>query len=443
MKIEAALNGTARADDGLADLRIRDEDGQEHQLDFPIGELVRRCGVPSPVALDLLITASLCYITDKTVPRRPAFDRWTRNLDLSLPVSEPDRWTPVADALSQTLSFLTGDVWHLHFYQTPHALFERPTQRPLPEIAPIDAVALFSGGLDSLAGAIDLLAGDGAQKVLLIGHYDSPGPRKVQAELGLKLQEQYPGRVEIMHVRVAHRPAKAAEDTLRSRSLAFLALELYAAQALGSDIPLHMFENGMIALNIPLTPSRSGSCSTRTMHPYYLEQMRSVISRLGISNGILNPYGLKTKGECLVGCADVDFLSRLADQSVSCSHGSRRQNWVRKSADNCGYCVPCMFRRAAMHRAGLDHGEQYGIDVLAGELAITDAFESADDLRAMSDFLRHPLTPAHLRKKILSIARFSGLDDHVDLARRGFAEVKTWLGSGAETQGLRGASEHA
>jgi hypothetical protein len=96
-----------------------------------------------------------------------------------------------------------------------------------------------------------------------------------------------------------------------------------------------------------------------------------------------------------------------------------------------------------MHRAGLDHGEQYGIDVLAGELAITDAFESADDLRAMSDFLRHPLTPAHLRKKILSIARFSGLDDHVDLARRGFAEVKTWLGSGAETQGLRGASEHA
>jgi hypothetical protein len=246
-----------------------------------------------------------------------------------------------------------------------------------------------------------------------------------------------------MHVRVAHRPAKAAEETLRSRSLVFLALGLYAAQAFGLDVPLHMFENGMIALNIPLTPSRSGSCSTRTMHPYYLEQMRSVISRLSISNGILNPYALKTKGECLVGCAGIDFLAHLADRSVSCSHGSRRQHWVRKGADNCGYCVPCMFRRAAMHRAGLDHGEEYGIDVLAGELAVTDPFESANDLRAMSDFLRHSLTPAQMKRKFVAIARFSNLDGHVDLARRGFAEVKTWLRTGAETPPPVGAAEHA
>jgi hypothetical protein len=189
MKIDAVLNGTARMEDGLADIRIRDENEQEHQLDLPAGELFRRCGVPSPVALDLLITASLCYITDKTVPRWMESDGWARELDLTLPVSEPDRWASVAETFSQTLSFLTGDVWHLHFYQAPHALFERPTQRPLPDVSPIDAVSLFSGGLDSLAGAIDLLAGNGKQKVLLLGHYDSPGPRKVQAELGSKLRE--------------------------------------------------------------------------------------------------------------------------------------------------------------------------------------------------------------------------------------------------------------
>jgi 7-cyano-7-deazaguanine synthase in queuosine biosynthesis len=443
MKLEAILNGTARMDDGLADIRLRDEADQEHQLDLPFGELFRRFGMPNPIALDLVITASLCYLVDKTVPRQSAPDNWTRSLDVTLPVSEPKRWFPVADELSQALTFLTGDIWQLHFHQSSHALFEPPAQKPLPVIAPANAVSLFSGGLDSLAGAIDLIAGTHHQRVFLIGHYDSPGPRKVQAYLGSRLRQQYPGRVEILHVRVAHRPVKAAEETLRSRSFVFLALGLYAAQALGTDIPLHMFENGLIALNIPLTPSRNGSCSTRTMHPYYLEQMRSITSMLGIPNTIVNPYALKTKGECVTECAGKDLLVNLADLSVSCSHASRKQNWVRKGSDNCGYCVPCIFRRAAMHRAGLDHGHQYGIDVLAGELAVTDGWESADDLRAVSDFIRHPLTPALLKKKLIAIARFSDLNNHVDLAVRGFAEVKAWLQSGGGRPSAIGGPGHA
>jgi hypothetical protein len=204
-----------------------------------------------------------------------------------------------------------------------------------------------------------------------------------------------------------------------------------------------MFENGLIALNVPLTPSRNGSCSTRTMHPYYLQQMRTVISGLRITNGILNPYALKTKGECITDCAGRDCLATLAGQSVSCSHGSRRQNWVRKRADNCGYCVPCIFRRAAMHRAGLDRGEDYGIDVLRGELAATDALESADDLRAIGDFLHHPLTAAQFKKKLIATATFTNLDAYVDLAQRGFAEVKNWLCGGLRTPQLVGAVDHA
>ena len=238
MKLEAILNGVTRMEDGLADIRLRDESGQEHQLDMPMGDLVRRCGVPSPVALDLLVTASLCYCADKTVPRGKASDGWTRELDLNLPVSDPGLWASVEGALSQTLTFLTGDLWNLCFYRAPQGLFERPSQRPLPDVSPFDAVSLFSGGLDSLAGAIDLLSQNSTKRLLLIGHYDSPGARSVQADLGSKLKGQYPGRVEIMHVRVAHRPAKAAEETLRSRSFVFLALGLCAAQAFAEDIQI-------------------------------------------------------------------------------------------------------------------------------------------------------------------------------------------------------------
>ncbi len=64
----------------------------------------------------------------------------------------------------------------------------------------------------------------------------------------------YPYRFAIEHIRVAHRPAEAAEETLRSRSFVFIALGLYGAQAAGLQTPLYMFENGFIALNVPLTP---------------------------------------------------------------------------------------------------------------------------------------------------------------------------------------------
>jgi hypothetical protein len=257
--------------------------------------------------------------------------------------------------------------------------------------------------------------------------------------LAAKLGEEFPNRFDIEHVRVAHRPIKAAEETLRSRSFVFIALGLYAAQAFGPTTPLYTFENGLIALNIPLTPSRNGSCSTRTMHPYYLHRLRAVVKALGIANEITNPYALKTKGECITDLKRRDVLAGLADMSVSCSHSSRRQLWVRKSSKNCGYCVPCLFRRAAMYKAGVDDGQQYGLDVLTGELGLGDKLESANDLRAVSDFIRQPLTPALMRKKLIAVAQFPDLDCYAALACRGFAEVRTWL---AQTGSIT-ATKHA
>jgi hypothetical protein len=443
MKLTVTVNVAARAGDGLADIHVCSESGQDHQLDLPFREVYERCGVPNATALDLLLTASLCYVIDKTVARREAGDGWTRELEVALPVSDPQRFVAVAEDLSQTLGFLTGDVWHLQFFESPVPLFEVPAKPKLPLIEPADVVSLLSGGLDSLAGGIDLLAPNDGTRVLFVGHYDSPGPRTDQARLAGRLAKRYPSRSRILHVRVAHRPEKAAEETLRSRSFVFLALGLYAAQALGPAVPLLMFENGLIALNIPLTPSRRGSCSTRTMHPYYLDRIRRVIAALGIGNPVRNPYALKTKGECLTECKDRLFLSELAGLSVSCSHASRKQHWVRKHAENCGYCVPCIFRRAAMRKAGLDSGSEYGIDVLAGELPADDPRESANDLRAIVDFLRSPIAPAAMRKRILATALVADLDAHAELACRGFNEVREWLESDSQPQTPLASKTHA
>ncbi|MGH9644928.1 MAG: Qat anti-phage system QueC-like protein QatC [Terriglobales bacterium] len=428
MRIKAYINAGARSPDGLADIRIRFENETEYQLDLPVGDLYDRFGVPNASAMELLVTASTCYMVDKTVPRTIAADVWTRTLEVELPVADPPAWNKIAGDLAETLTFLTGDEWRLVFYKAPEALFEPPKLKSqyLLTNSGIKAVCLFSGGLDSLCGAIDLLS-EVSEKILLIGHYDGSGPRKVQAYLASQLTKEYPNRFGIEHVRVAHRPQQAAEETLRSRSFVFVALGMFGAQSLGPAIPLYMFENGFIALNVPLTPSRRSSCSTRTMHPYFLDRLRSVLGALGISNPLINPYAFKTKGECIVECRNQALLVRLAEDSVSCSHASRRQDWLRRNAKNCGYCVPCMCRRAALFKAGLDDGKRYGRDVLTGELTPEDQRESANDLRAVTDFLRGPVTPAALRKRLLAVSPLPDLDAYSDLACRGFAEIKAWL----------------
>lgn len=428
MKIDAFVNTEGRAKDGLAEIRIRHESGQEYQLDLPFHDLYARCGVPSARALDLLITASTCYVVDKTIPRSSSDNAWTRNLRVTLPVSEPKIWSKVASELAEALGFLTGDEWSLSFKKAQGALFEPPNgETRLPLALGVKSVCLFSGGLDSLGGAIDLLSEAQNRKVLLIGHYDGAGPRKVQASLASELQKVYPEGFFIEHIRVAHRPIEAAEDTLRSRSLVFIALGLYGARAAGPHVPLYTFENGFIALNVPLTPSRRGSCSTRTMHPYFLHRLRGVLAALGITNAVVNPYALKTKGECVAECKNRNLLSQLAKVSVSCSHSSRRQDWIRKSAKNCGYCVPCICRRAALFQAGLDSGEDYGRDIANGELTVDDQMESANDLRAVSDILTHSPSEADLRRKILAVATIPDVDAHTRLAMRGLAELRSFV----------------
>jgi hypothetical protein len=80
---------------------------------------------------------------------------------------------------------------------------------------------------------------------------------------------------------------------MRSRSLLYLALGLAAAAGFGGATPLIIPENGWISLNPPLTTNRLGSCSTRTTHPYFLEQLTGLWREVGLINPLVNPYKLR------------------------------------------------------------------------------------------------------------------------------------------------------
>jgi hypothetical protein len=58
-----------------------------------------------------------------------------------------------------------------------------------------------------------------------------------------------------------------------------------------SAVELFVCENGLIALNPPLTPRRIGSHSTRTAHPHFLANVQDILSASGLPIIIANPFG--------------------------------------------------------------------------------------------------------------------------------------------------------
>lgn len=419
-----SADASRRQPDGFSLIQLNLPEAQDQRrLDMNLAQLAPFCTEPVALALDFLVLGAACYASDKLVSRSDAPDCWTREFHLTVPVSAPTAWQNVADTLADRLRFLTGDEWSFTFEEVSGAFYQRPDHgrrtAPAPPFTTPEAVSLFSGGLDSLSGAIDLLA-SGQQRLLLVSHYDTPAGE--QDAVGSQLRAEYPGQCALARSRVRLGPARAIETSLRSRSVLFLALGVYAASSAGGTVPIYAYENGHIAVNVPLTPSRAGSCSTRTMHPYFLEGIGSILATIGLTNPILRPYDFRTKGEVVAWCANPHLLQRLLPASVSCSHPNRRQWWIRRQARNCGYCMPCLIRRGALHAIDGDDGTAYGIDVCGSELP--EHRQSARDLVAMRDCLRQRKTVATIAEEIITSGPVDHLAERAAVVSRGFDEIR-------------------
>lgn len=365
-----------------------------------------------------------------------ATDGWTRTLNLTVPVQRPDVWAAALDRLNACLSFLTGDIWTLNFSrceESPIRLSDSRTPLLWPQAR---VVSLFSGGLDSLVGVIDWATLNPGDDIILVGHHDNSGRARTDQKAILKCfetqREDWGRRITACHIPV-WQSEQNAETTYRSRSFMFLSTAIYAASTLDHDtiVPVLMPENGTIAINMPLTASRRGSCSTRTAHPFFLQQLQCVLDNLGLNVHLSNPLEMKTKGEILSQCQDSDLLAQTYRLSTSCAKGGHNRHWVRKGGDvrHCGYCMPCLYRRAAIHEAGLAE-DMYGYDLCAGEIAVDDpAKEHANDLRALLAFLREKLDVTKIEKRLRASSSFgtSDVGQHAATVARAMDEVRRWL----------------
>jgi len=206
---------------------------------------------------------------DNSISRRRSPDGWTRQIDLTIHLCDPSVWNQVKFKLEKTLRFLTGDFWNLTFLSDGVC----PPSATTPPNYDIDCICMLSGGVDSLAGAIDLVT-DGKKPAFI--SQTVRGDAETQRFYAEKIRSTSP------HFQWNHniRPKGETEGSTRGRSIIFFAFAALASSAIptteDSNTDVFVPENGFISLNIPLNSGRIGSFSTKTTHPVYLKEIQEI-----------------------------------------------------------------------------------------------------------------------------------------------------------------------
>lgn len=407
---------------------------QRLQLGFNIEDYARTWGRFDQDPAEFAYFTSVIYGCDRAVSRESSDgDRWTREFTVQIPVADPGKWSATSNLVEFMLEFLTGDIWYLDFVATPMPLFGRKFMairnsfRKRTRVRGV-AVSLYSGGLDSLIGVIDWLEENPTASIVLASTYDAQAEnsRDDQDRLLPHLQTEYAGRIQRYVARTGL--CTGGEDTnFRSRSLAFIGNAVLAASFLGDDTPIVIPENGAIALNYPLTPARRGSLSTRTVHPHFITMLGKLLDALGLRYPLNNPYLLKTKGEMMEECKNTTLLRAAYADSASCGKRGHKEHWEDRHARQCGACVPCIFRRAAIHNVGFP-AERYGYSLTSADALQRILSKPNDDLSSVIDFIERNDDADTIWRTLRSNGRLDSSlkGQYLSLVERLRDEVRNW-----------------
>ncbi|WP_333890883.1 hypothetical protein [Mycolicibacterium gadium] len=309
-------------------------------------------GSTTVVARDLSRIASAAYLIDRSVRRSQNY--FSRHLEIVVHLDDPGTFLgPAAQRLVDLFAWLTGDAWTL----TPVANHVQ-TNFASETITGRDAVALLSGGLDSLCGAV-LAPAELHATSLYVGHRDQTrAVARSQDAIAGALTRSTAGFLW-KHVRLA--PADSRENSTRTRSFLFMALAIAAAAAI-SATEVRVPENGFTSVNPAMVPSRGGALSTKSTHPWTFDQANLLLSELGVPVTLVNPHARETKGEMLASAVAKfgDPVLEIAAQTLSCSKLDGGLGYEGGSPNvNCGLCIACLIRRGAFIGAGVDDPTEY------------------------------------------------------------------------------------
>jgi 7-cyano-7-deazaguanine synthase in queuosine biosynthesis len=328
----------------------------------------------SPLSSDLIRIASYIYTADQSISRGGVCDiygkHWQRNMTFIIPVQNREFWQQknVISQLSDTLNFLTGDIFNFEFvdvdpsdiqlmidFTNKAKLFNNP-----------DSVILFSGGSDSLCTVVGAVGSD-HRKPLLVSHSPAPKHSSTQKKLVDALTFRFKDwAFPRVGVSVHRSGSEPKESTQRSRSFLYASLgAIVAAQLSIHDV--FFADNGIVSVNLSKSPQLVGTLSSRSTHPKYIYKFQELCNlifpgKLNISNPLL----FKTRAESLeilreYGCEN------MFQETISCANSRGRPNIT----PHCGTCSQCVDRRFGSIAAQFeehDLTERYEKDIFSDPL---------------------------------------------------------------------------
>jgi queuosine biosynthesis protein QueC len=370
---------------GLSDTQRQDfVDAQVLSMDSSLGNLTLRldalrkvlAGAEPSRLTDFVEIASYVFAADRNTKRgteilKNMAEAWRREFLLVVAIRDLEFWNraETKNALTAALGFASEDTWSFDFLLNSSP---NPLQQYL-EIVEREAntgggtsIVLFSGGLDSLAGAVHELQATN-RHVILISHRSTPWIGGRQAALARRLQEAFPRRVT--HVVVDNKMKAGLDDreeTQRTRSFFFLAIAAVAGVIERSDC-IRFFENGIMSMNLPIATQVVGARASRSTHPKTLHLFQRLLSlMMGTEVVVDNPFIWLTKAEVVRQLSD-SCQRPLITLSFSCS----RSRAASTFKPHCGNCIQCIQRRIATLGAGagdVDEADGYETDIFRGAL---------------------------------------------------------------------------
>lgn len=332
------------------DLELR-HDGDQRNLAFDLPRICETLGGSVPRRVQDLLEIAVCVYAADVAFLRGQHEEWVRATSFLIPVREPEFWRSVEPELARSLYILTKDAYVFEFCEREDGA---PPPEPSASTEEHNCVCLLSGGLDSFAGATVLLATD--RKPFFVAHRPrNPAVAVAQEHVHKCLKRRFGEAVSFVTVpcgparetegSLPFPPSEERETSQRARSFLYMALGAAACAATGAR-ELVCPENGLLAVNPPLTQARVGGHSTGGTRPQCLTAFAELLLAADIDITVGNPFIYRTKGELLGDVLRPHFSAEEIQGAVSCWMAGRFHR-------PCGSCVPCLLRAVSMETAGL------------------------------------------------------------------------------------------
>ena len=337
--------------------------------------LNRRSAYISPVMADMLDIAVAVFTADRFSTRHK--NHTHREINIEIPLRCPEIFSKdnIISLLKEVLNYYSHDVWNFqfHFRQSQGRISE--IQGRLGIYSDSVEVALWSGGLDSLAGLCTRLDMNVASTYTLIGTGLNRTMQGVQKRTANEIKRLFSStEINFMHIPIYYHNIDRVFPNRSPRTRGFLFLVIGAVSAhIEQQNVVSIYENGVGAINLPYIKSSTGLDHSRAVNPISLCYMSKLLSEVLSEKFIFrNPFLLWTKAQMCNSIIE-NSNEHLVSLTVTCDR-RRRASYIQ-----CGRCSSCLLRRQSLLVCGIDETDYF----------VPMALKNGQRLRASDgDFLR-------------------------------------------------------